>query len=279
MPHHRAVRQLVLSTLLLAFVNVETRGQAPTLGRDTTTAHVALFSKSDAVFGLGVVALSAATVAVDRQIAVNSRGVKTGALKSSDQISEAVPFMRRPGAFIATGGVFLLGRVVGSPAVADLGWHTLEAVVVSTGLSFALKRAIGRANPNFGGDTATTDFALGGGFSEFGRTAFPSATVAVAFAVASSGSAEFLRSWPSAGWIVAPLLYGGATAVAVSRIYDNRHWASDIVAGAGLGIWTGLKVVRYSHDHPNNFVDKLMLHASIVPSAGGGTLAFSFPTK
>jgi membrane-associated phospholipid phosphatase len=30
--------------------------------------------------------------------------------------------------------------------------------------------------------------------------------------------------------------YGMATLVGVSRVYRNRHWVSDVVAGAGVGI-------------------------------------------
>ncbi len=30
--------------------------------------------------------------------------------------------------------------------------------------------------------------------------------------------------------------YGVATVVGVMRVYNNRHWAGDVLAGAGLGI-------------------------------------------
>jgi membrane-associated phospholipid phosphatase len=52
----------------------------------------------------------------------------------------------------------------------------------------------------------------------------------VAFALATSLSDDIHRPWASVG------LYGMATAVAWSRINDNRHWLTDVTAGALLGI-------------------------------------------
>jgi hypothetical protein len=61
-------------------------------------------------------------------------------------------------------------------------------------------------------------------------------------------------------------------------MYHNKHWASDVVLGAAVGTFSGLKVVRYSHNHPDNRVDKLLLRAMIQPNGKGGELAgFSIP--
>ncbi|HNF58226.1 MAG TPA: phosphatase PAP2 family protein, partial [Elusimicrobiota bacterium] len=45
--------------------------------------------------------------------------------------------------------------------------------------------------------------------------------------------------------LVDSLAYGLATAVAVGRLYQDQHWASDVVAGAALGIATGKAVRRW----------------------------------
>ena len=42
-------------------------------------------------------------------------------------------------------------------------------------------------------------------------------------------------------------------------MYYDKHWASDVVVGAAIGTFTGLKVVRYSHAHPNNRLDRAVL--------------------
>ncbi|MEO5816119.1 MAG: phosphatase PAP2 family protein, partial [Gemmatimonadaceae bacterium] len=88
---------------------------------------------------------------------------------------------------------------------------------------------------------------------------------------------EARRIWPKSVWYVAPVMYGGATLVGLSRMYHNNHWASDVALAAAIGTFSGLKVVRYSHAHPDNKLDHFILGASIFPSPGGGTLSFSFP--
>jgi membrane-associated phospholipid phosphatase len=63
-----------------------------------------------------------------------------------------------------------------------------------------------------------------------GQAAMPSGHSAMAFAMATSLSDDIHRPWASVG------LYGMATAVAWSRINDNRHWLTDVTAGALVGI-------------------------------------------
>ena len=53
-------------------------------------------------------------------------------------------------------------------------------------------------------------------------------------------------------------------------MYNNRHWASDVLVGAGIGTFAGLKVVRYHHSHPGNRLDRWLLAGSLSPTAGGG---------
>jgi membrane-associated phospholipid phosphatase len=48
-------------------------------------------------------------------------------------------------------------------------------------------------------------------------------------------------------------------------MYDNRHWASDVIMGAAIGTFAGNKVVRYHRLNPGNRFDKWLLNASITP--------------
>ena len=61
-------------------------------------------------------------------------------------------------------------------------------------------------------------------------------------------------------------MYGGAALIGVSRMYDNRHWASDVIMGAAIGTFAGTKVVRYHRTHPDNRLDRWLLRASLSPS-------------
>lgn len=68
----------------------------------------------------------------------------------------------------------------------------------------------------------------------FGTNAFPSGHTATAFTGAAFLDKEY--SWRSPWYGVAGYLM--ATAVGALRIYNNRHWARDVVAGAGIGIFS-----------------------------------------
>lgn len=69
------------------------------------------------------------------------------------------------------------------------------------------------------------------------NAAFPSSHAANAFTLAM----VLARRWRR--W--APLFVTGATIIAFSRIYLNRHWLSDVVAGIALGVGMALAAERW----------------------------------
>jgi membrane-associated phospholipid phosphatase len=66
-------------------------------------------------------------------------------------------------------------------------------------------------------------------------------------------------------------MYGGATLVGLSRMYNNAHWASDVALGAAIGTFSGIKVVRYSHGHTHNPIDRWLLGVEVSPAPDGRT--------
>lgn len=67
---------------------------------------------------------------------------------------------------------------------------------------------------------------------------FPSGHSTVAFSLAAALAEETGEPW------VAVVGYGGAVLVGWSRVYDDKHWTSDVVAGALIGIAGGRGMVR-----------------------------------
>ena len=277
---------------LLAQVTTGADGRTVT-PRDTSHAasHKTLFTYRDAALAAAFVGLTFAMFPADRHIAESLQDEDIQSNRLLDNPARNVELITSPGAFIIGGGLFAFGKLAGHKDVADLGWHGTEAVIIATGITSMLKGTLGRARPYVTGDTNSRDFEFGRGFGR-GITArnaagalygtsdyqsFPSGHTTTAFAAASAVTSEARRIWPKSVWYVAPVMYGGATLVGLSRMYHNNHWASDIALGAAIGTFSGLKVVRYSHAHPDNKLDHFILGASIFPSPGGGTLSFSFP--
>jgi membrane-associated phospholipid phosphatase len=62
----------------------------------------------------------------------------------------------------------------------------------------------------------------------------------------------------------------------LSRIYNNQHWASDVVAGAAIGTVIGLKVVKYTHSHPGNRIDRKLIKSNAKSVMYPTPLMFSF---
>jgi len=63
---------------------------------------------------------------------------------------------------------------------------------------------------------------------------FPSGHTAQAFCAAAFLDREYGKQFPWLRW----LGYGMATTTGVCRILKNRHWASDVVLGAGIGYFS-----------------------------------------
>jgi membrane-associated phospholipid phosphatase len=136
---------------------------------------------------------------------------------------------------------------------------------------------LGRSRPHVTGDTNQYDFHWFQGFRQFNYRAFPSIHSSSGFAAATALVQETRLRRPGAVKFVAPLLYAAALTPGLSRMYLGQHWASDIFAGAVMGTIAGLKSVNYSHDHPGNRIDKLMIPSnglSVVPTPGGLGLAW-----
>ena len=254
-----------------------------TVGRDTTqrVVHKTLFTREDAWIGAGFAAATIAMFPLDQHIAQRLQNPSAQANRAADRAASTFEWFGSTGGLIIGSGIYVAGWVTHAPDVRDAGWHGLESAIVAAGVTGLLKGTLGRARPFVSNDTNAHDFRFGGGFTNEARTSFPSGHTTVSFAAAAALTSEAQRHWPDrwwSTWLVGPVLYGGAGMVGLARMYHNKHWASDVALGAAIGTFSGRKVVEYSHEHPDNPIDRVMLHLSVGPGEGGGTrVALVYP--
>ncbi len=236
--------------------------------------HVPLFRARDAVAVVGVAAVTAATMAADVSIArsLQQQSAQSSSfLKGTTNVFSNLGF---PGSAIMSAATYFLGLEKHSRPIAALGMHTGEAIVLGGVLAEGLQMTIGRSRPQRD-INAPRDFRFGKGFSSDDYTSLPSAHVTVAFAAATAASREVRRSWPGAYRYVAPISYAGATLVGLSRMYKDKHWASDVIAAAGLGTYSAVLFERYNEGHPGNVFERIFLPKSIAPEERGIALVWS----
>lgn len=124
------------------------------------------------------------------------------------------------------GALLIAGVVTHRPGLTRRGERVLASVLVAGATAGAIKEVAGRVRP-----IDTTDQYVFRPFTH--ADAFPSGHATMAFALATSLSEEIHRPWATA------LLYAGASGTAWSRLNDHRHWLSDVMAGAAVGITAG----------------------------------------
>lgn len=240
----------------------------PKAKADSAKTPAPLFTTKDLVWAGAFTAGMIAMFPLDERLAKHLTNPGAQANKFFKNASTGVEWIASPGPYFIGGTLYAVGRIGHFERVADLGWHGTEAVLVADVVTYVLKGLNGRARPFVSGDTNSHDYKFLKGFTNSDRQSFPSGHTTSAFAAAAAVTAETGTWWPRSTWVIGPLMYGGATMVGLSRMYHNKHWASDVVLGAAIGTFSGWKIVQYSHAHPTK-LDKFMLHVSAVPMDGG----------
>jgi membrane-associated phospholipid phosphatase len=143
----------------------------------------------------------------------------------------SLPFLA--GASVAT---YIVGRAKNEGRVKHLGMDLIEATILSEGITQIVKSAVRRDRPIRDDGTRAAGFA------------FPSGHSSGTFAAATVLQQHL-------GWKAALPTYSVAAYVAISRLADQRHWASDVVFGAAEGIIIGRSVTW----HGRNFYASPML--------------------
>jgi membrane-associated phospholipid phosphatase len=146
-----------------------------------------------------------------------------------------------------TGGAFAtyaIGRMIHKPIVATVGADMFRAQIITQATTQMIKFSANRTRPD--GTTLS----------------FPSGHSSASFATATVLQSHF-------GWKAGVPAYAMATWVAASRVQKDRHYVSDVIAGATIGILAG-KAVTVGRGRA-----KFAMSPMPAPSGGGVGVSFT----
>lgn len=263
------MRRLLTLALALSLFSTVMHAQRA----DSSTHDKTFLTRGDLLIaGLAAGATGLISLA-DTRIARESQGTRfhtTSLHNLSGNISKVNETSLTVGGLLVYG----IGRLTDSRLVSDVALHATESVVLASLASQVIRGPLGRARPYVTHDSDQYDFSFGSGFKSgsagFDRRAFPSIHTSSSMAVATVLTMETNRRHPSATKFVAPVLFTLGILPGLARIQLDQHWASDVAAGAFMGVFSGYKVVSYSHDHPQNAFDRVLLGALVAPDTRGG---------
>lgn len=136
--------------------------------------------------------------------------------------SPAVEEVLEPGEAVGDGfvqfgaalGVYIVGRSSHNPRLSLVGADLVRSQILNAGMTQGVKLAVGRTRP------------------DGSRYSFPSGHTSSSFATATVLQRHF-------GWRAGIPAYGLAAFVGGSRLQQNRHYLSDVIFGAAIGIVAG----------------------------------------
>lgn len=184
----------------------------------------------------GIVGLSFADRAIRHELAPHRHDAVRDAADGISYLGNGgVLFGLNAGAVVVGEGI---KESSGNARLLDAALVATEAQLLTAAFSEGFAYSTARSRPADSNDPFTF---------KFGRDSFPSAHASQAFAVAAVISDRFDQP---AGAIA----YGLAGLVGLSRLVQDKHWASDVVGGAALG-WAIGHFLSARHSAPHKYLD------------------------
>jgi hypothetical protein len=155
---------------------------------------------------------------------------------------------------------YVLGEALGDEKAKQRAADVVEATILGTALVYSMNFLAGRSKPEDNrGSQDYHPFNISG--------SLPSFHTAEAFTAAAVAAEHWDNPW------VSVLAYGLATGVGASRIYLDKHWLSDTVLGAAIGIVVGKTVVALNKTRRDSAVSVVPLAA---PGSWGAALRYRY---
>jgi len=168
---------------------------------------------------------------------------------------------------IFAGGMYLTGKIIGSENISTTGRMLVESILYSSAVASLMKYTIGRARPYTNeGPSDAFEYT----FKE-DHFSFPSGHTAIAFAVSTVLSRRIDNPFATIA------LYGLAGFTGYQRIYDDKHWFSDVFVGAAIGYFIGNNIVDSEENRSsNNFLSNVSVMPALSSTGTGLNLHVDF---
>lgn len=147
----------------------------------------------------------------------------------ANQLGEPISFCVFPGLVYSSGYIF------NSKSTRKTGRLMYESVLLNGIITAILKTSIGRARPYV--ESGNSHFKYFS-FVDDSFMSMPSGHTSMAFAMAT------ILSYRSKSSILPIIYYALAGSAGMARIYFDKHWFSDVIAGAMIGTATSLLIIN-----------------------------------
>jgi membrane-associated phospholipid phosphatase len=152
--------------------------------------------------------------------------------KSSNDVAKVIRHVGQPEVYATVAlGTVATGLISGNSKITRAGARISSGIALGGAVSALIKLGVGRRRPFSAEDQYT--------FGPFTKAdaSFPSGHTMTAFALAT-GISDEVHSLP-----VTIGMYTLVTGVGWSRMNDNKHWLTDVLSGAAIGI-TSVKLMN-----------------------------------
>ena len=209
------------------------------LGVLSDTKHILLsplnWNTSDWVKASLVLGTTGAFFALDNDI---RKLVQDNRSSTTDDLANIFePFGNGAYTFPGLVAFYLYGRFFENERAERAALLSVESFAVAGLFTFALKFSTGRTRPG----SANSSGEWSG--PNFDDVSFPSGHTSSAFAIATVIASEY-EEHP---W-VPPVAYGLAALTGLTRLNDNKHWASDVFFGGALGYLVSKTILKLHSD-------------------------------
>ena len=202
---------------------------------------------------------AATALAINRDEEIRDEVLEADGRTSRRLSTKFEPLGRHQVEVAALGTYYLAARCAGNARAVSTAATAFESYLWAAVFTSVTKAAFGRERPG-GGSGEGRFFA--------GDTIFPSGHTTRSFAIATVLADRHGRK---AAWIAYPV----AALVGLSTIEQDLHWASDVVAGAGLGLAIGKGIAaRHPVASPAHAAPRAQARAAwhVMPARGGAIL-------